>query len=174
MRQIRREAVVLTTFYEKSAPEPFSERTPVYRNIRFGGITGDARIAGELTGLAERPLQGISFTDVQLDAVTGFTIKDVEDISFHQVVVNTEKGPAIAADNTNRLELSGVRTGRAHAAPPVVDLKNVRNVFIHGCSAAPDTETFLRAAETADGEVVLTDNNFTRAKEPIVRAPAEK
>ena len=174
MRQIRREAVVLTTFYEKSAPEPFSERTPVYRNIRFSGITGDARVAADLTGLAEQPLQGISFTDVQLDTTTGFTIKDAEDVSFHQVVINTEKGPAIVADNTTGLELNGVRTARPHTGTPVIDLKNVRNVFVHGCSAAANTEVFLRVHETAAPEVVMVENNLARAKEPIVRVREEK
>jgi len=174
MRQIRREAVVLTTFYEKSDPEPASERTPVFRNIRFCGITGDAKVAGELTGLAEKPLQGISFTDVQLDASKGFTITDAEDVSFHQVVINTEKGPAIVADNTTGLELSGVRTTRPLTRTPVIDLLNVRSVFIHGCSAAAGADGFLRLRDDAAAEVVLVENNFSRVKEPIVRVPGEK
>jgi hypothetical protein len=174
MRRIGREAVVLTTFYEKSAPEPFSERTPVYRNIRFSGLTGDAKVAGDLTGLAEQPLEGISFTDVHLDAAKGFTITDAADVSFHQVVVNTEKGPAIVADKTRGLELDGVRTTRPHPRTPVVDLLDVRSVFVHGCSAAAGTEAFLRVREAAVSEVVLEENNFSRATEPIVRAPAEK
>jgi polygalacturonase len=168
MRNIRREAVLLTTFYEKSDPEPFSERTPVFRNIRFSGITGDARIAAELTGLSEQPLEGISFTDVQLDASKGFTITDAKDVSFHQVVINTEKGPAIVADTTAGLELSGVRTTRPRDKTPVIDLRNVRSVFIHGCSAAPDTETFVRVRQEAAAEVVLEENNLSHAKKSIV------
>jgi polygalacturonase len=171
MRKIGREAVVLTTFYEKSAPEPLSERTPVYRNIRFSGLTGDARVAGDLTGLAEQPLEGISFTDVQLDAAKGFTITDAADVSFHQVVINTEKGPAIVADKTRGLELDGVRTTRPHPKTPVVDLLDVRDVFVHGCSASAGTEAFLRVRDQAASEVVLEQNNFPRATEPILRAP---
>jgi polygalacturonase len=174
MRRIGREAVVLTTFYEKSAPEPFSERTPVYRNIRFSGLTGDATTAGELTGLAEQPLEGISFTDVQLDAAKGFTITDAADVGFHHVVINTEKGPAIVADKTSGLELDGVRTGRPHPGTPVVDLHDVRSVFIHGCSAAAGTEAFVRVRDATASEVVLVENNFSRATQPIVRAPEGK
>jgi len=174
MRQIRREAVVLTTFYEKSAPEPASERTPLYRNIRFSGITGDARVAGELTGLAERPLKGISFTDVQLDASRGFTIMDAEDVSFQQVVINTENGPAIVADRTSGLELGSVRTSRPHPGTPVIDLLDVQSVFIHNCSAATGTDSFVRVREQAATEVVLGQNNLSRAKEPIVRIAGEK
>src|SRR5438552_1126715 len=45
MRGIQREAVILTTFYEQSQPQAVSERTPIFRNIRFNGITGDAKVA---------------------------------------------------------------------------------------------------------------------------------
>ncbi|MBV9122220.1 MAG: glycoside hydrolase family 28 protein, partial [Planctomycetes bacterium] len=149
MRHIQNEAVVITTFYEKSEPEPFSERTPVFRNIRLSGITGDAQVAGELTGLAEKPLEGISLTDVQLDAMTGFTITDAREVGFHQVVLNTDKGPALVADRTEGLELDGLRTSRPHDKTPVVELLNVKNVFVHGCTAAPHTDVFLRVRERA-------------------------
>ena len=57
MRNIKEEAVIITTFYEKSEPEPVSERTPVFRNIRLSGLTGDAKNReAELSGLAELPL----------------------------------------------------------------------------------------------------------------------
>jgi hypothetical protein len=50
----------------------------------------------------------------------------------------------------------------------------VRSVFIHGCSAAVGTDGFLRVREDAAGEVVLEENNLARAKDPVVRVPAEK
>ncbi len=61
MRNIVKDAVLLTTFYTKTEPEPVSERTPIFRNIHFSGITGDAKGAGELTGLPEMPIEGVTF-----------------------------------------------------------------------------------------------------------------
>ncbi len=167
MRGIRREAILVTTFYEKSDPEPVSERTPIFRNIRFNAITGDAKAAGELTGLAEMPLEGISFTDVQLDAETGFRITDARQVGFHHVTINTTKGPAIVADKTADLELDGFKCLKPPPKTPVVDLLGVKRVFIHGCTAAPGTDVFLRVPEQIAGEVALEGNNFKAAKEAV-------
>lgn len=174
MRHIRREAVLVTTFYEKSDVEPVSERTPIFRNIRFNGITGDAKAAGELTGLTEMPLEGISFTDVQLEAETGFKITDAKDVSFHNVTVNTEKGAALLADKAAGVELDGFKTLKPHAKTPVVELRDVKQVFVHGCSATAGTDIFLRVPEKSAGEVVLEGNSLGAAKEAVVRGANPK
>ena len=167
MRHIRDEALVLTTFYTKTQPEPVSERTPIFRNIHFDGITGDARIACELTGLAEMPIEGITFRDIQLDVKAGFAIKDASNIELHNVTVNTESGAAFTATATDGLEIDGVKTAKPHAGTPVIQLDKVKNVFMHGSVAVPGTETFLRVdAESAD-DVTLEGNNLKRAKTPV-------
>ena len=170
MRHIRREAVLITTFYEKSDPEPVSERTPIFRNIRFNGITGDAKQAGELTGLPEMPLEGISFVDVQLDAETGFKITDARDVSFQHVTVNTTKGPALVADKTIGLDLSGFTMLKPLAKTPVIDLFDVQQVFIHGCIAPPGTTAFVRVQEKFATELTLEGNNFKAAKDALIHA----
>ncbi len=174
MRDIRREALLVTTFYEKSDPELFSERTPVFRNICFNGITGDAKQAGEFTGLVEQPLDGVSLTDVQLDAETGFKITDARQVSFHNVTVNVKKGPALLADKTTGLELNGFKTLRPLPKTPVMDLRDVRQVFLHGCVAAPDTHIFVRVQEMSAGELVLGANNFKAAAQAVVRVKEAK
>ncbi len=166
MRNIKNEAVILTTFYEKSAPQPVSETTPIFRNIRFNGITGDAKIAGELSGLAEMPLEGISFSDVKLDATTGFTIIDSKDIGFHNVTINAAKGPGILADKTTGLELDGVRTTQTNAEA-FVDLRDIKSVFIHGCSAPPGGNAFVSVRAESRPELVLEGNNFGVAKSQV-------
>jgi len=171
MRHLRREAVVVTTFYEKSNPEPVSERTPIFRNIRFNAISGDAKAAGELTGLTEMPLEGISFTDVHLDTTTGFVITDAKDISFYNVTVNTEKGAALVADKTGGLEISGLRTTKPHLNDPFIDLREVKRVFVHGCFAPPGTGAFLRVSEASASEVTMEGNQLGAAKEAMVRKP---
>ena len=174
MRGIEREAIILTTFYEKSDPEPVSERTPIFRNIRFNGITGDAKIAGELTGLGEMPLQGVSLSDVSLDAASGFTIMDAKDVRFHNVTINAAKGPAILADKTTGLELDAVTTGRPDTKSPVIALGDIKNVFVHGCSALPGIKNFISVPEKFAGELVLEGNSFKGLNEPVLRIVAER
>jgi polygalacturonase len=167
MRNIRDEALLLTTFYTKTEPEPVSERTPIFRNIHIDGVTGDAKIAGELTGLGEMPVEGVTFSDIQLDTKTGFTMKDAKGIEFHRVTINTESGPAITASATDGLEIDGVKTTKPHAGVPVIQLDKVKNVFVHDCVAAPGTETFLRVDESSADSVTLEGNNLKQAKTAV-------
>jgi hypothetical protein len=78
--------------------EPVSERMPVFRNIRINGLTGDAKMAGELIALQELPLQGLSFTDIRLDTQVRFTMSDVNDVELRNVIVNTQEGPAFRTE----------------------------------------------------------------------------
>jgi polygalacturonase len=179
MRNIRQEAIVLTTFYRKSDPEPVSERTPIFRNIHFSGITGAGAVTCEVTGLAEMPIENVTFTDIQLTGKTGFTIKDAKGIELHHVTVNTDSGPAFTATGTDGLELDGVRTTKPHAGTPVIQLGQVKDVFVHGCVATPGTETFLRMNESSAAEVNLDGNNLKQAKTAVEKvsgsaAPAPK
>ena len=167
MRNIPKQALLLTTFYTKTTPEPVSERTPIFRNIHFSGITGDAKNVGEVTGLEEMPIENITFDDIQLDGKTGLTLKDTKGIEFHNVTINTESGPAITATTTDGLEIDGVKTTKPHPGTPVIDLNKVKNVFVHGCTAAPETETFLRVNDDSADEVTLEGNYLKAAKTPL-------
>lgn len=170
MRHISHEALVITTFYEQSNPEPFSQRTPVFRNIHISGVTGDAKIAGDFSGLAEMPLDGISVSDMELDAESGISIVDARNISFHNVVVNTLAGPALRATRTSGLELDTFRTLASHDRAPLCDLSEVKNVFIHGCSVPPETEESVRAQAQCAPEIVMEGNHFGPAKTTLVQA----
>lgn len=174
MRGIKREAVILTTFYEKSDPEPVGERTPIFRNIHLNGITGTAGSAGDLTGLSEMPLQSVSFADVQLEAETGFKIQDAKDISFQNVALRIANGPAILADKTEGLELDALRISGTDASVPVIDLRDIKRVFVHGCSGPPGKSGILRVLENKVSELTLEGNNFGPASEAVVRVTAEK
>ncbi len=173
MRGILREAVVLTTFYEKSEPETPSARTPVFRNIHFNGLTGDAKMAPELTGLVEMPLEDISFVDVQLTTETGIKIKDARNVSFQNVLITAEKGSALTADKTEGLELSGFGTRSKDAKNPVVDLHDVKNVYVHGCSRGPGGGAFVRILESSAAQLVAEANNFG-AGEAILKVSGGK
>jgi hypothetical protein len=159
LRHIQDEAVVITTFYEKSDPEPVSERTPVLRNIRLSGLMGEARIAADLSGLEEMPLENISFSDFKLDTTTGMSIKDARNVSLHNVIINAAKGSPITADRTTGLELDSVSTTQTNGAPLLV-LGDVKNVFVHGCSTPAGTpKAVLMLGGSAD-DVVLEGNHF--------------
>ena len=167
MRNIRDEACILTTFYTKTEPEPVSERTPIFRNIHFNGITGDAKIACALTGLEELPVENITFSDIQLETKTGIVVRDARRIQFHDVNIDTESGPVLTATKTEGLDISGIGTTRPHAGTPVVEMDNVKRVFVHDCVAEPGTEVFLRVSRDSADEVTLEGNHLKQAKTAV-------
>jgi hypothetical protein len=163
---IKDEAIIITSFYRKSDPEPLSERTPVFRNIRMTGMVGDARVAADLSGLSEMPLDNISLTDIRLDTTAGMTIKDARNVSLHNVVINAAKGSPVTADQTVGLELDSVSTTQTNGAPLLV-LGDVKNVFVHGCSAPPETATPVLMLGGSAPDVLLEDNHFYGGKGPL-------
>jgi hypothetical protein len=113
------------------------------------------------------PVENVTFSDIQLDTKTGFTMKDAKGIEFHRVTINTESGPAVTVSATDGLEIDGVKTTKPHAGVPVIQLDEVKNVFVHDCLAAPGTETFLRVNEDSADNVTLEGNNLKQAKTAV-------
>ncbi|HPY52186.1 MAG TPA: hypothetical protein PLO68_20140, partial [Sedimentisphaerales bacterium] len=101
--------------------------------------------------------------DRHIDAETGFQCKDAQGIAFHDVTIDTKKGPALTCVNTRNLEIDGFRTGKAHADAAVIDLTDVQGVYIHGCWAGPETGVFLSLKGQASRDVMLQANHLGSA-----------
>lgn len=82
MKNIQRNAFIFDLFYDKeSKVEPVSERTPVFRNIHLSNITGsDIKQIGYIKGIEEMPVQGLSFSNINMKAEVGFIVDIAEDI----------------------------------------------------------------------------------------------
>jgi hypothetical protein len=160
--------IYLNMFYTRAPEEPLSERTPAFRNLHFSNITvKGAPVAGYILGLSERPVENVTFTDINIDADTGFQCKEAQGITFHDVTIDTKKGPALTCVNTKDLEIDGFRTGRPHADAAVIDLTDVQEVYIHGCWAGPETGTFLALKGQASRDVMLQANHLDQARSPV-------
>lgn len=174
MRDIRLEAVMLNMFYSKTDYEPVSERTPSFRNIHFNGISGNAHQAGFLLGLEEMKIKDITFNDIQLKTDVGFTMKDAEDIEFHNVRIDADKGSVIQAENTKYLEIDGIKTNTPHEGTPLIDLNNVENVFIHDCYQSRNTDVFLKLDGEKTSDINLNGNDLKHVKTPSIKTELVK
>jgi polygalacturonase len=70
-----------------SAPEPFSSRTPVFRNIHFNDITID-NPAGRgiyISGLAESPVHDLLFDEVYVRSRDGITVENVDPLPIRGI-----------------------------------------------------------------------------------------
>ena len=169
MKDIRKEAIKLNMFYSKTAEEPVSERTPIFRNIHFSNITGNAYQAGFLLGLKEMKIKDISFNDIKLSGTVGFTLEDAEDIEFHNVRIDTKNGPSIAAKNTQHLEIDGLKTYTPHPDTPIIDLFNVENAFIHNCFQSRNADLFLKLDGENTREIYWGGNNLSPVKTKLLK-----
>ncbi|MFC0877297.1 glycoside hydrolase family 28 protein [Saccharicrinis sp. FJH2] len=169
MKDIRREAIKLNMFYSKTDPEPVSERTPVFRNIHFSNITGNAYQAGFLLGLDEMKINNITFNDIQLESKVGFTVEDASDIEFHNVKIDTEKGSPIYAKNSKNLIIDAVKTDTPKKGVPVIELVNVQNAYIYNCFQTRETDVFLKLEGENTKAIYSDQNNFANVKTKLVK-----
>jgi len=88
--RIRREAIVITTFYESSTVPPISSVPPRFQKIRLRNIEGQSASVGiSLQGLPDQPLEDIYLENVTLSELgTGLQAHNVKNVVFHQVTLH--------------------------------------------------------------------------------------
>ncbi|KQR70973.1 glycoside hydrolase family 28 protein [Pedobacter sp. Leaf176] len=169
MKNIGQQAIVLDMQYAKTNPEPVSERTPKFKNIHFSNITGQVNQAAYLNGLEEMPIENVTFSDINMEAKTGFSITNSNKIEFHNVQVNTEIGSAVYASNVNYLTIDNVKTYTPIAKSAVIDLKNVNEVFVYNSFPVVGTTTFLRLSGDKTKGISIGNNNFKNAQNGVIK-----
>ncbi|MCX5643191.1 MAG: glycoside hydrolase family 28 protein [Phycisphaerae bacterium] len=166
MSNIKRTPFDLNMFYSKSAAEPVSERTPVLRNLHFSDITvRGAPAAGYILGLDEMPVENVTFSNIAIDAQTGFSCSNAKLLAFRDVRVDTKKGPALLCEKVESLEIDGLRTLAPHSDSALVDLKDVAGAYIHGCRTTPGV--FLQLRGQSSRNIVLQANEFGKAASAV-------
>ena len=98
------EAINITTFYAGSDKPgdvfPVGEGTPVFRDIHISNITArGSKSAGQITGLKEMPIQGVTLENVRIAAQQGFTVRNAKGIVFRDVEIVAGRGEALSTEN---------------------------------------------------------------------------
>ncbi|WP_370174320.1 glycoside hydrolase family 28 protein [Leeuwenhoekiella palythoae] len=169
MNNIKQEAFMLNMFYDKNTTEEeVSERTPVFRNIHFSNITGTAvNTAGRILGISEMPVQNVSFSNIYLEAETGFEIHTAKDFKFNNVQVNTTIGPSFEIENTQGFVLTSISSKEPLEDTPVVKLINVSNVLLTSNFPITTTPLFLEVSGAETRNVFLKNNVFDNVSVPL-------
>lgn len=100
-------AIVLTMGYVKTAPEPLSERTPIFRDINIDHLVArGAHNCCLIDGLAEQPIEDISLNDVNLSGTNGITCDFAKDITFKNVHLTVQKNADVEthAENVKKVD----------------------------------------------------------------------
>lgn len=161
-----------------SDPVPVDKSTPMVRNVHFHNITArDVSYAGFFAGVPERPFEGISFSNVRIDATrpldatsispamaenyeASHTLfcKSLADVSFSDVEIRTPESPALAFEETDLVTVDGLRF-RGETPSTAVAVTDVERVRITDCVAHPSERTFLKANGAATYSVSLRGNH---------------
>jgi polygalacturonase len=102
-------AVEITGHYLAEPREPFSERTPVFRNIAFSNLSiTNARQVASIRGLEEESIRDIRFADVSATGDAGFDCDRAAGVDLRDVSVAPKSGPPFAFSHVTGLKIDGV------------------------------------------------------------------
>jgi hypothetical protein len=105
---------------------------------------------------------------------SGLYVRHALGVQMHNVELRAEapeERPAVVCEDVEDLEICALRTsGALRSSEPVVDLRNCRDVFLHGNRAPAKTGSFLRVAGAASAEISIVANDLSRAAAPVVFA----
>ncbi|MES2648195.1 MAG: glycoside hydrolase family 28 protein [Bacteroidota bacterium] len=169
MKNIRQQAIVLDMQYAKTTEEPVSERTPSFRNIHFSNITAQTKEAIFINGIAEMPIEDITFNDIQFTAETGANINLAKNIELHNVSITTKSGASLMAENVSGLTINGFKTKQPVTGKPAISLSNVQDLYLYNCNPVKGTAVFLQLAGNKTAGITLKANNFRYALQPLVK-----
>ncbi len=173
------QAINITNYYrmegEKiTAQEPVTMRTPVFRNIAISNMTiNRARVAINIDGLPEMPIEGVRISDVIASAKIGVKASNTLALELHNVQVNAESGPAFLVRDSKDLELDGITTRKPSADTPVVRLDNCPDAIVRNSRAFAGTGIFLSTAPGELKSVMLEGNTLGAAREAKEEKAAE-
>lgn len=95
-------AIVLSLNYVKTAPEPLSERTPLFRDIHIDHVTAcGSTHCCIIDGLQEQPIQDVQLVDLDLAGINGITCDNARDIVFKNVEVAAQKNAFLETRSEN-------------------------------------------------------------------------
>ena len=127
-----------------------------------------ARRAAVIEGLAEIPVQGFSINNFGVEtAETGISCANVVGMTFDNVLINAEKGPAMAVSDVREIEIYRFATHKPERDQPVLRFENVNDGLIQSCAAAEGTGTFLELKGGANRDISLMANRLSRASREV-------
>jgi hypothetical protein len=105
--------------------------------------------------------------EIELMQQAGFFAWNVRGLRLRHVEITNQKGPAFNLSHVTDVDLSASTAPMPPKDAPVIYFNNVSRAFIHGCQAAPGTQTFLQLAGDLTEGIVLGSNNLAQAKQPV-------
>ncbi|MCX6335234.1 MAG: glycoside hydrolase family 28 protein [Bacteroidia bacterium] len=169
MNNMINEGVLITLRYQRTNPEPLSERTPACNNVRISNIQvrgGQRPVA--IYGLEERDVNQISFSNMETLTTRGILVENGSDISFHDIKMQISEGNALEAKDSKNISWDKITVVTPLPDLPFLKLTNCNGVRVTNCyqpEAIPvlinedeKTENIIVANNIFPGTTALTNN----------------
>jgi polygalacturonase len=162
MKDIKKEAIVLSLFYSKMDQEPVSDRTPVFRNIHISNLTGTkVNSAVSILGIEEMPISDVTLNNINIQSESGIEANLVKNLELNNVRIDAKKGPAFKFSHVENLELNAIKSGTPNAEAPLLKISDSKDCLIQGCYPQAGSKSFL-FLEGDNKNVILMHNYFNR------------
>jgi hypothetical protein len=169
MNNMINEGVLITLRYQRTDPEPLSERTPACSNVRISNIQvrgGQRPVA--IYGLEERDVSQISFSNMESSTTRGILIENGSDISFHDIRMQISEGNALEARDSKNISWDKMTVVTPIKDQPYIKLTNCNGVRVTNCyqpeviplliNEDDKTENIIVANNIFPGTITLTNN----------------
>ena len=100
-------------------------------------------------GLFARHVRGLTLDNVRFD------------------LASPDMRPAIVCEDTEDLDIRGLRADGNPQAESLIRLRQTRQAFIHGCRPTSDIGTFLRVEGEESGGITVVANDLSRVATPV-------
>lgn len=166
------EAIVVTNYYlmegeHRTAEQPVSRTTPVFRDIAISNMTIDgAKTLIDIEGLPEMPIQSLHISDIIGTGDAGMRAEYTDDLELDHVQLNPHAGPAFRVDHSTNLELDDISSRKPASGAPVVRLDHTPGAILRDSRAFPGTGVFLSTAPGLLKKITLEDNVLGNAATP--------
>jgi hypothetical protein len=142
--------------------------------------------AGFVYGLAEMPVEDISLNAISISLSTGteagypemadglelmqragFFLRNVRGLTLLNIEIDGQVGPAFRLSDIEGGTIGACSTPTPDPEAPVLHMNNVSHALIHTCRAAPGTGVFLHLEGPRTGNITLTGNDLSLAREAL-------
>jgi polygalacturonase len=163
--------IVVTSYYVMggegaTGAEPFSSRTPSFRNIAISNVTisHSTKAAIDIEGLPEMSITGLRLTDVVGSGKVGLIATYTDALELHHVIVDGDSGPAFEINAAQNLLLDDVTSRKPVTGSPVLRITASPGAILRDSHAFPNTSVFLSVGAGELKSAHLAGNILDNAK----------
>jgi len=158
MNNMINEGVLITLRYQRTDPEPLSERTPACNNVRLSNIIvrgGQRPVA--IYGLEERDVNQIAFSNMETITTRGILVENGSDITFHDMKMTIKEGSALEVKDSKNIGWDMVSVTTPQLTSPVLKLTNCKGVRVSNNLQTETIPLYISEDEKSSGFFIMNN-----------------